>query len=124
MDANVLAAVRNAIAESAAFLAIMTPELRINQRRERGATDARYFAPSVWVVEEKGMALALGKPFRLLVHRSVHEDFWLRTTPGHLHHVFEEATFERELNDALGALRDRYEELRLASVGIPLPDSE
>ena len=123
-DANVLTAVRHAIGESAVFLAIMTPELRIKPRRGKSEPDPEYFAPSVWVVEEKGMALGLGKPFRLLVHRSVHPDFWLRTTPGNLHHVFDERSFDAELDDALGALKGRHEELQLASVGVSFPEQE
>jgi hypothetical protein len=122
-DTNVLKAVRNSISEAAAFLAIMTPELKIQGKRQGGKDPVR-FAPSVWIVEEKGMALALNKPFRMLVHRSVHEDFWMRTTPGSLHHVFEERTFEEKLTEAMTALQRRHEELQLASIGLPMPDRD
>ena len=110
LDVNVLRAVRSAIAEASTFLAVMTPEIRI-------AGDPETYAPSVWVVEEKGMALGLNKPFRMLVHHSVHRDFWMRTTPGSLHHVFDQDSFDEHLENALQALHRRHHELQLASVG-------
>jgi hypothetical protein len=137
-DVNVLGAVRNSIAEASAFLVIMTPELRISPTKARSPhgkrsippvrrpshQPANSYAPSVWVVEEKGMALGLGKPFRMLVDKSVHQDYWLRTTPGHLHHVFDAATFEVHLDNALAALQRRYEEVLLAAVGVPTSGPE
>lgn len=117
LDTNVLRAVRSAISDASTFLAIMTPEIRI-------AGEPETYAPSVWVVEEKGMALGLNKPFRMLVHRSVHQDFWMRTTPGSLHHVFDHESFDRDLENALEALLRRHHELQLASVAPLLLESE
>jgi hypothetical protein len=120
---NVLKAVRGAILQSSLFLAILTPELRIDDRRSEERSGS--FAPSVWVVEEKGMALGFGKPFRMLVHRHVHEDFWLRTTPEHLHHIFDDdRSFGLRLDEALGALAIRHEERQLASVGLGLLEEQ
>jgi hypothetical protein len=110
-DPNVLTAVRAAITESTLFLAILTPELAIGGGRKTT------YAPSVWVMEEKGMALALKKPVRLLVHENVHRDFWLRTTPSSLHHVFKKSDFDVHCRSALQALRKRYDEIQLAQVG-------
>lgn len=68
------------------------------------------------------MALALAKPFRMLVHERVHDDFWRRTTPGDLHHKFNDQTFETCLEDALGALVLRHEAKMLATVAVLSPE--
>jgi hypothetical protein len=112
-DTNVLRAIRTAVFECNVFLAILTPELAIGD-----AGSAPWFAPSVWVVEEKGMALGLGKPFHMLVHERVHKDFWHRTTPHQRHDVFSESDFDGHLENALIALNSRYEEQQMASAGI------
>jgi hypothetical protein len=107
---NVLRTVMDLIRASAVFLSIMTPEYEI---RQANGAEARA-APSVWLMEEKGMALAFGKPFRLLVEQSVHEDFWRRTTPDKLHTEFEPVDFEAKAREAVEALTARYEELTLS----------
>jgi hypothetical protein len=107
---NVLSAVRTSIDRSSVFLAIMTPETAMSTRPTGAGSVREVFAPSVWVVEEKGMALALNKPFRMLVHEAVAEEFWQRTTPDNLHHRFNEQTFDERAREALGSLERLHEE--------------
>jgi hypothetical protein len=107
-DENVLRVVREGIARAAVFLSIMTPEFEIGRSAEGGG---HVWAPGVWLVEEKGMALALDKPARLLVHQDVHPDYWRATTPEKLHTSFHSAQFTPKVTEALRALMARYEEL-------------
>lgn len=105
---NVLQVVLEAIKEASVFLSILTPEYGI--RRLQGAREPRT-APSVWLIEEKGMALALGKPFRLMIEESVHSDYWKRTTPEKLQTKFTMLNFEKQADVAIRALYQRYHEL-------------
>jgi hypothetical protein len=109
---NVLRAVIEAIRDSAVFLSIMTPEMWIRSRSIDAGWEDRT-SPNAWLIEEKGMALALGKPFRLLVEESVHPDFWKRTTPEKLHTIFKAHTFSERAEEAIRALLIRWEELIL-----------
>jgi hypothetical protein len=105
---NVLGVVRDALGKASVFLGIFTPEYNINTIKETAPAQT---APSVWLMEEKGMALALQKPFRLLVERTVHEDFWKRTTPDKLHTHFAPYEFHEKAEEAFEALSQRYTEL-------------
>jgi hypothetical protein len=109
----VLTEVLKAISKSLLFLSIMTPEYRI----ETGISGGKSFmAPSVWLMEEKGMALAMHKPFRLLVETTVHPDFWLRTAPNNLHTVFDGSNFVERAGAAFQALMMRYDDMLVRSV--------
>src|SRR5262249_12300165 len=68
---NVLSAVKDAIGSCALFLGIWTPEYELVEKGSRQNVRA---APSVWMLEEKGMAEAFNKPFRLLVEETIHND--------------------------------------------------
>jgi hypothetical protein len=102
---NVLRLVRDAIYEASVFLCIMSPVYEIKRGNEVD------WAPSVWLIEEKGMALALGKPFRLLVQENISRDFWARTTPEKLHSIFKRELFHDAAEEAVAALVLRYNEL-------------
>jgi hypothetical protein len=54
----------------------------------------------------------------LLVHESVHSDFWQKTTPANLHHKFNEQEFDLRVQEALDGLKRRYDELQLISLGL------
>jgi len=110
---NVLGAVKEVLNTASVFLGIMTPEYSIRPLNNETAAKT---APSVWVIEEKGMALALEKPFRLLVEESVHADFWRRTTPERLHHMFTPHDFRDKADHALRALYGRLDDQFLSSV--------
>lgn len=107
---KVLRTVMDSVNRSTVFLSIMTPEYSI---RPLESEDKPRTAPSVWLMEEKGMALILEKPFRLLVEESVHHHFWKRTTPDKLCTIFDPINFSEKATEALQALHNRYDELLL-----------
>lgn len=102
----VLRVIKNKIRESTMFLSIMTPEYGVENNIGSGSS-----APSVWLSEEKGMALILEKPFRLLVHANIRAEFWKKTTPSQLHTIFDDAEFPEKLEEAVNALDRRYQEI-------------
>jgi len=109
---NLLKRCLTGIEESACFLSIMSRPSVVTD----SASPGLLYAPSTWVVEEKGMALAMGKPFHLLVSDGIHKDFFQRTTPGLKHTIFQNddfADFERAAKEALDTLSARYEEIVL-----------
>jgi hypothetical protein len=108
---NILKRVRTGIDETACFLSIMTPRYQVIDQTSTIRTPV--YAPSTWVIEEKGMALALGKPFHLLISRQIHSDFWQKTSPDLKHTVFDDADFEQRSGEALDALNERYTEMVL-----------
>lgn len=106
---SVLKGVLELIEKSAVFLSIMTPENSFSpgeKGHDKGAT-----APSIWLIEEKGMALALQKPVRLLIQEDVDAEFWKRTTPDKLHSIFSVVDFDNKLEEAMSALSRRYFEI-------------
>ncbi len=113
---NVLTEVIRSINKASVFLSILTPDY---ETKSVDGNNEMKTAPSVWLIEEKGMALALGKPFRLLVHKSVHDDFWLRTTPGVLHTRFSDENFKEKTEEVIKALLNRYDELLLKELNTP-----
>jgi hypothetical protein len=112
---NVLRTVRNMIEDASVYLGLLTPEYSIKPIGRSAAGSART-APSVWIMEEKGMAIALNKPVRLFIESTVHQDFWKRTTPDKLHNVFTPHDFEEHARIAILSLYRRYEEMLLASL--------
>src|SRR5205085_10645014 len=85
---NILTRVRSQLTRSDVYLGILTKEVEVR------VADAQVrWAPSVWTMEEKGMALALQKPFVLMVEEGIHEDFWRKTTPGSVHQIFNDNTY-------------------------------
>lgn len=112
---NVLRTVRKLIEECSVYLGILTPEYTISPMALTSTIEPRT-APSVWIMEEKGMAIALDKPVRLLIESTVHADFWKRTTPEKLHNVFTPLTFDEHARVAMTALYRRYEEILLESL--------
>jgi hypothetical protein len=62
----------------------------------------------VWVVEEKGMALARGMTCCFLIEKGVHPAFWQKTTPENLHHLFTPADFETHAARVVKHVDARY----------------
>jgi hypothetical protein len=116
IEETTLRAVRTTIQQATLFLSIMTPEYNVRLPEENGTPRT---GPSIWVVEEKGMALALNKPFRLLVDESVHVDFWKKTTPESLHGIFNGTNFAEKAEQAILALQHRYRELLISELVYP-----
>lgn len=116
MEESVLKGVLSSIGVASLFLGILTPEYKIGPLEANSSgQDPSQTAPSVWVIEEKGMALALAKPTKLLIQETVHDDFWRRTTPDKLHIKFTEDTFEQKAVEAIDSLHSRFIELMYSS---------
>ena len=107
---NVLRTVKKLLEDASVYLGLLTPEYTIRSLGGSGSRESRT-APSVWIMEEKGMAIALNKPVRLLIESTVHPDFWKRTTPDRLHNVFTSLDFEEQADIAMLSLFRRYEEM-------------
>lgn len=101
---GVLTRVLGQIRKSTLYLAILTKEMKVS------TPSGDRWAPSVWTVEEKGMALALGKPFVLMVEEGIHEDYWRKTTPEKVHMQFNQQNFYDKADDTVEALKNRYHE--------------
>jgi hypothetical protein len=109
---SVLRNVLGQLRQSSIYLAILTKDIKVQHRGQPR------WSPSVWVTEEKGMALGLEKPFVLVVHRDIHEDFWRKTAPHRVHIVFDDSDFDARLPDILEAVTDRYQEVLLRSLSL------
>ena len=100
------------IKQSTVYLGLFTKELEIDDVK------GRRWSPGVWIMEEKGMALGLEKPFVLVIHKDIHDDFWKKTSPQRVHIFFDDSTFQNELGAICDAVADRYEEVALRSLQI------
>jgi len=109
---NILTRVRSQLSRSDVYLGILTKEVEV-----RTPDKQIRWAPSVWTMEEKGMALALQKPFVLMVEEGIHEDFWRKTTPGSVHQIFNDHNFTEVAETVLRAIGDRLEQKRLRLQG-------
>ena len=108
----VLARVLGQINRSTLYLGLLTKEMRVS-----GPHGEAQWSPSVWTMEEKGMALALGKPFALLVQRGIHTDYWIKTAPDKVHVEFTDENFNQKAREIVDALLERYEELVVEFLG-------
>ena len=104
-DGSVLGRVLAQLRRCSLYCAILTKELEVDDK------GTKRWAPSVWTIEEKGMALALGKPFVLLIDEGIHDNFWLKTVPHKLHFRFNSENYQERFDEAVLALMDRYTEL-------------
>lgn len=100
---NVIKRVRAQVQRSAVYLGILTKELQV-----RLTEDDYRWAPSVWTMEEKGMALALDKPLVLMVEGGIHDDFWLKTAPESIHHKFDSENYVEVAEAVHEAIVQRY----------------
>lgn len=106
-EGNVLKMVLRQLKESTLYLAILSKEIRVQHGRHSR------WAPGVWVSEEKGMALALEKPFLLLINQEIHDDFWRKTTPEKHHVFFADSDFHQRAEEVVTQANDRYDEYLL-----------
>lgn len=107
--ANVLRRVLGQLKRSVVYLGLLTKELDVRTPAE----DTWLSCPSVWTMEEKGMALALQKPFVLLVESGIHEDFWKKTAADRVHHIFTPETFLDKAKAAVDEVEEYYDHWRL-----------
>ncbi len=87
------------------FLGIWTPDYNVAPISIPGGHEA---GPSVWMPVELGIAVAYNKPFRLLIHNSIHRDFYTKIWGGMPHHVFTDGSFIKHLDDCLKYLNSQY----------------
>jgi hypothetical protein len=106
-EGNILKTVLKQLARSTFYIGILTKEMEVREGRKSR------WAPSVWISEEKGMALALEKPFLLLVDEEIHSDYWLKTTPANGHIFFNRESFEGRAKEAVERAEMRYMEYLL-----------
>ena len=78
---NVLSQIKS----SSMYVGIMSKELTITNCDDEG----NCYMPSIWTMEEKGMAFGLKKPFLLVIEKGVHKDFWRKTAPMERHIFFD-----------------------------------
>lgn len=90
---------------STIYVGLLTKTLEVTSRDKK-----KLSAPSVWTVEEKGMALALGKPVVLMVEDGIHEDFWQKVLPHKVHHVFSAVDFQEKMEDLIADVSQRYKD--------------
>jgi len=113
---NVLRNILNQLENSSLYVGIFTKEseIKINGKE--------FWAPSVWTIEEKGMALGLRKPVLLLVENLIHDDFYRKTTGAF--HAFKFNNYEHFkgeiIENVLLHLSIRYHDLIKKSVDINL----
>jgi hypothetical protein len=109
-DGNILRNVLHQLRRSTFYMAILSKEIPV--RHGRGVR----WAPGVWLSEEKGMALALERPFVLLIHEEIYEDFWKKTTPEKAHIFFNDKNFGKQAKDAVERANNRYDEYIIKSL--------
>jgi hypothetical protein len=109
---SVLARILRQLRRSTLYLGLLTKEMRV-----KGPGGRDQWSPSVWTMEEKGMALALRKPFVLLVQEGIHKDYWLKTAPDKVHITFAENDFEDKANEIVETIHDRYDEVIMEFYG-------
>lgn len=93
---------------STIYVGIYTKELIIDSQF------GKFWTPSVWTVEEKGMALGLELPVLLIVENGIHDHFYVKTTGAFKHcivnnidHFKYEGVFE-----AIELINDKYNRIR------------
>ena len=81
------------------YVGIYTKENKIHVK------DKEFWTPSVWTIEEKGMALGLNLPVMLIMEEGIHEDFFSKTTGSFEHCITKNAYhFEHNLLEKSYAL--------------------
>lgn len=102
---NILERVLMQLQKCTVFLSVLTKEHKI----QSGGNDIKW-SPSIWTVEEKGMALAMHKPIVIMIEDGVHEDFWKKTMPHKVHTFFNKRDFSKKSDEVVEAVIDRYNE--------------
>ena len=83
---------------------VLTKDMQINE------STGTVWAPSVWTIEEKGMALALEKPYVLMIQEGIFAHYWEKTAINSVHEVFDDSNFLDKADNAVIELDDRYAE--------------
>lgn len=102
----VLARVLLQLKRSTIYVGLLTKEMPV-----LGPKGEEHWSPSVWTMEEKGMALVLGKPFILLVEEGIHDDYWKKTAGERVQFKFSKRNAKKMIREVVDAVKDRYREL-------------
>jgi hypothetical protein len=102
-EGYVLKRVLGQINSSTLYVGILTKEMRVisNDGEEK-------WAPSVWLVEEKGMALASNKPFAFMIERGLSQEFW-KNINNLAQTEFDYLDFLPQSDEVLRILEEKYE---------------
>lgn len=106
-DGYVLKRVTLQLSSCSIYVCILTCEEEVETKA------GKKFIPSVWTIEEKGMALGLQKPFVLLADERIDKKYWIKTTPDKLHFIFNSDNFHEKAKQAVAQIIDRWNELSI-----------
>ena len=118
---EVLSRVLGQLNRSTVFVGIFTKAIKTL------SAGKEVWAPGVWLMEEKGMALALRKSFVWMVEEGIDFGYWFKTTPTNVFVMFNASNLEEKIDEVVVEVKNRYkEELeRFISVqdrkGVPVP---
>lgn len=99
---NVLKKVLKHLNSVSVFLGILTPD-------DLADSANRIYAPSVWVTEEKGMALALELPYVLVIDDRVGAQYWQKTVPGQEHYIYNSTNKDEIFGKAVRAVVQKWQ---------------
>jgi hypothetical protein len=110
-ESNVLKRVIQRIKNSSVYLGILTKDIKSIDP----VTKTNMWSPSVWTMEEKGMAIGLEKPFVLAIHNQIHESYWSKTSGSKQHIIFNSQTdfMSSEAFNIVDEVIDQFEEVSL-----------
>lgn len=100
------AGILHAISSSSAFLGVWADDVRLKSARSRQNS-----APGVWMPIELGMALALDKPYRLMIKDGMSAAYITPVIEQAHAHFAEDEDIPNACRDALRALTRRLDEL-------------
>jgi hypothetical protein len=86
---KVLDTVLSRLTRSSIYVGILTPDTYLESSDQH-----RVAAPGVWIMVELGMALALRKPFVLMIHKHIHRDFWRKVASEQQHLMFADRDYK------------------------------
>ena len=102
---EVLRRVLRQLKRSTVFVGVFTKALEMIDESGR-----RMWAPGVWLMEEKGMALAMGKTYVWMIEKDINFDYWFKTTPTKVSIIFDASNLDEKINEAVIEIENRYNE--------------
>ena len=105
-EGNVLKKVITNLKRSSIYIGILTQDIKVLTGKSNKNI---MWSPSVWVMEEKGMALALNKPFMLIIDKDIHPDFWQKTAANKDHCFFKDThDFYAQIDNFVDKIKSLY----------------
>lgn len=112
-EGNVLKRVLKQLRRSTFYVGIISKEHQIH------VDGILQWTPSVWLLEEKGMALAMQMPIVLCVENGIDENMWKKTTPLNAIHFFDENNFSNLALPVAEEINQRYNDIAFSAIGAP-----